>query len=78
MEKANNVFTTLEEKYPEFDRRPDWMLTGFYTTTNSNKPKKTMSNPEGLVPMWRFVNWNKNSKYTGAMLREIRNDKTKR
>lgn len=71
-QQTEKVFTCLEDKYPEFDRRPKWILTGFQTPTQYNLPKPTIFNPSGKIPVWRYVGWDVGKKYTGKVLRNIR------
>lgn len=47
------------QNWEELSQTESYIHTGFY----NNNPK---------VSMYRFIGWNKNSKYTGSILREIR------
>ena len=69
-ETENKNYQALEELYPELERRhKGWKLIGFDPKA---KPKLTLQNPYGMVPIYRYYGWNLKSKYTGEILRQLR------
>lgn len=75
----NNVVMHLEDQYPLHDRRAEgYKLVGFH---NDARPSKYRSNqngpvyPYGAVPVWRYLGWDMNSKYSGAQLRALRKER---
>lgn len=47
--------------WEQFSQKTNWIIVG-----EKEAPGKKQ------VPIYRFVGWNKNKKYTGSVLREIR------
>ena len=65
-----NVITSLEDEYPELDRRhKGYMLIGF---DDKARTRRRWLYPNGQVPIYRYVGWDKGKKYTGEKLRELR------
>lgn len=57
---------TLEEKYPEYDRRlSGWKLIGFKENKNTGRTR---------VPVYRYF-WPEKSKYSAEKLRELRKER---
>lgn len=68
-----NNYKALEDDFPLLDRRhKGWKLVGF---DEKAKPRPTIQNPYGKVPIWRYYGWNLHNKYTGQVQRMLRAEK---